>query len=217
MDTSEQDSNNEKAIELGRWLFSQTCTFLIGAVKMDDLPEGSQTEIAFAGRSNVGKSSLINALTNHKDLARTSNTPGRTQQVNFFDLGEQLTIADLPGYGYARAPRETVRQWTDLVGDYLQGRTQLRRACLLIDGRHGIKDSDREVMKMLDKSAVSYQVVLTKCDKIKPDQLEKLLTATSAEMAGHIAAHPKLIATSSTKGTGIETLRSALAALTTER
>jgi GTP-binding protein len=217
MDTSEQDSNNEKAIELGRWLFSQTCTFLIGAVKMDDLPEGSQTEIAFAGRSNVGKSSLINALTNHKDLARTSNTPGRTQQVNFFDLGEQLTIADLPGYGYARAPRETVRQWTDLVGDYLQGRTQLRRACLLIDGRHGIKDSDREVMKMLDKSAVSYQVVLTKCDKIKPDQLEKLLTATSAEMAGHVAAHPKLIATSSAKGTGIETLRSALAALTAER
>ena len=217
MDTSEQDSNNEKAIELGRWLFSQTCTFLIGAVKMDDLPEGSQTEIAFAGRSNVGKSSLINALTNHKDLARTSNTPGRTQQVNFFDLGEQLTIADLPGYGYARAPRETVRQWTDLVGDYLQGRTQLRRACLLIDGRHGIKDSDREVMKMLDKSAVSYQVVLTKCDKIKPDQLEKLLTATSAEMAGHVAAHPKLIATSSAKGTGIETLRATLAALTTER
>jgi len=217
MDTSEQDSNNEKAIELGRWLFSQTCTFLIGAVKMDDLPEGSQTEIAFAGRSNVGKSSLINALTNHKDLARTSNTPGRTQQVNFFDLGEQLTIADLPGYGYARAPRETVRQWTDLVGDYLQGRTQLRRACLLIDGRHGIKDSDRKVMKMLDKSAVSYQVVLTKCDKIKPDQLEKLLTATSAEMAGHVAAHPKLIATSSAKGTGIETLRSALAALTAER
>ena len=217
MGTHEQDQNNEKAIELGRWLFSQTCTFLIGAVKMDDLPEGSQTEIAFAGRSNVGKSSLINALTNHKDLARTSNTPGRTQQVNFFDLGEQLTIADLPGYGYARAPRETVRQWTDLVGDYLQGRTQLRRACLLIDGRHGIKDSDRKVMKMLDKSAVSYQVVLTKCDKIKPDQLEKLLTATSAEMAGHVAAHPKLIATSSAKGTGIETLRSALAALTAER
>jgi GTP-binding protein len=212
----EQDQNNETAIELGRWLFSQACTFLIGAVNIDDLPKGGQTEIAFAGRSNVGKSSLINALTNHKDLARTSNTPGRTQQVNFFDLGKQLTIADLPGYGYARAPRETVRQWTDLVGDYLQGRMQLRRACLLIDGRHGIKDNDREVMKMLDKSAVSYQVILTKCDKIKPGQLEKLITATSLEMVGHVAAHPELIATSSAKGTGIETLRAALAALTTE-
>jgi GTP-binding protein len=173
----EQDQNNETAIELGRWLFSQACTFLIGAVNMDDLPKGDQTEIAFAGRS---------------------------------------TIADLPGYGYARAPRETVRQWTDLVGDYLQGRMQLRRACLLIDGRHGIKDSDREVMKMLDKSAVSYQVILTKCDKIKPGQLEKLLTATSVEMVSHVAAHPELIATSSAKGTGIETLRGALAALTTE-
>ena len=217
MSTHEQDHNNEKAIEHGRWLFSQTCTFLIGAVKMGDLPEDSQTEIAIAGRSNVGKSSLINALTNHKDLARTSNTPGRTQQVNFFDLGKQLTIADLPGYGYARAPRETVRQWTDLVGDYLQGRMQLRRVCLLIDGRHGIKESDRKVMKMLDKSAVSYQVILTKCDKIKPGQLGKLLTTTSAEMESHVAAHPELIATSSTKGTGIEILRATLAALTTER
>ena len=216
MGTHEKDQNIEKANELGRWLFSQTCTFLIGAVKMDDLPGGSQTEIAFAGRSNVGKSSLINALTNHKDLARTSNTPGRTQQVNFFDLGRQLTIADLPGYGYARAPRETVRQWTDLVGDYLQRRMQLRRTCLLIDGRHGIKESDREVMKMLDKSAVSYQVILTKCDKIKPDQLKMLLTKTSVEMGRHVAAHPELIATSSAKGTGIKILRATLAALTTE-
>ena len=217
MNPQEQEQNNEKAVELGRWLFSQTCTFLIGAVKMEDLPEASQTEIAFAGRSNVGKSSLINALTNHKDLARTSNTPGRTQQINFFNLGKQLTIADLPGYGYAKAPRETVRQWTNFVGDYLQGRMLLRRACLLIDGRHGIKESDRKIMKMLDKSAVSYQVILTKCDKIKPVQLEKLLNETSAEIADHVAAHPELIATSSAKGTGIETLRTTLAALTTER
>ncbi len=216
MSPQEQEQNNEKEVELGRWLFSQTCTFLIGAVKMEDLPEASQTEIAFAGRSNVGKSSLINALTNHKDLARTSNTPGRTQQINFFNLGKQLTIADLPGYGYAKAPLQTVRQWTSLVGDYLQGRMQLRRACLLIDGRHGIKENDRKVMYMLDKSAVSYQVILTKCDKVKPAPLEELFHETSTEIAGHVAAHPELIATSSAKGTGIETLRAALAALTTE-
>jgi GTP-binding protein len=213
----EQEQNNEKAVEHGRWLFSQTCTFLVGAVKMEDLPEASQTEIAFAGRSNVGKSSLINALTNHKDLARTSNTPGRTQQVNFFNLGKQLTIADLPGYGYAKAPRETVRQWTNLVGDYLQGRMQLRRSCLLIDSRHGIKESDRKVMRMLDKSAVSYQIILTKCDKIKPAQLEKLLITTSTEIESHVAAHPELIATSSVKGIGIVDLRATLAALVTER
>ncbi len=212
-----QEQNNEKTIEFGRWLFAQTCTFVIGAAKMEDLPEAKQTEVAFTGRSNVGKSSLINALINQKNLARTSNTPGRTQQVNFFNLGKLLTIADLPGYGYARAPRETVRQWTDFVGDYLQSRVQLRRACLLIDGRHGIKESDREVMKMLDKNAVSYQIIITKSDKIKPVQLENLLSKTITEVASHVAAHPELIATSSVKGTGIAPLRATLAALTTER
>ena len=213
MNASDLDLDSEQAIELGRWLFTQPCTFLIGAVKMDDLPANGLTEIAFAGRSNVGKSSLINALTNHKDLARTSNTPGRTQQINFFDLGGKLTIADLPGYGYARAPRETVRQWTDLVGDYLQGRPPLRRTCLLIDSRHGLKDSDREVMKMLDGSAVSYQLVLTKCDKVKEAELKKRIDSITKEMASHVAAHPNLIATSSTKGDGIKTLRAVLAAL----
>ena len=210
------DADNEQALEYGRWLFAQACTFLIGAVNLDDLPDGEVTEIAFAGRSNVGKSSLINALTNHKDLARTSNTPGRTQQLNFFDLGGRLTIADLPGYGYARAPRETVRQWTDLVGDYLQGRPQLRRACLLVDARHGLKDSDREVMKMLDDSAVSYQVVLTKCDKIKAAELDRRMQSVGEELKTHVAAHPRLIATSSAKGQGLEQLRAALAALVSE-
>lgn len=216
MNSSDIDLESDEALEAGRWLFAQSCTFLIGAVSMDDLPRTDLTEIAFAGRSNVGKSSLINALTNHKDLARTSNTPGRTQQVNFFNLGEKMMLADLPGYGYARAPRDTVAQWTELVGDYLQGRPQLRRACLLVDSRHGVKDSDREVMDMLDKSAVSYQVVLTKCDKIKAAELEKLKNKVDDELKKHVAAHPVLIATSSAKGEGIETLRAALAALASE-
>ena len=217
MSPKAEEQNNEKAIEFGRWLFSQTCTFMIGAADMRDLPKSKQTEVAFAGRSNVGKSSLINALINQKNLARTSKTPGRTQQVNFFNLGNRITMADLPGYGYARAPHETVRQWTNLVGKYLKMRVQLRRTCLLIDGRHGIKKSDREVMDMLDRNAVSYQVILTKCDKIKPIQLDKLLLETSTEISSHVAAHPTLIATSSTTGNGIVALRATLAALTTDR
>jgi len=216
MTTAEPTQPDDAEIEAGRLLFAKECTFLIGAVSLDDLPDNGLPEVAFAGRSNVGKSSLINALTNRKTLARTSNTPGRTQQLNFFDLGGRLTLADLPGYGYARAPRESVRQWTELVGDYLKGRAPLRRTCLLIDARHGVKANDRDIMTMLDKSAVSFLVVLTKCDKISADELAKTQAETTRELATHVAAHPMLITTSSAKGTGIETLRAALAALALE-
>ncbi|NQV47190.1 MAG: YihA family ribosome biogenesis GTP-binding protein [Rhodospirillaceae bacterium] len=202
-----------ESLENGRLLFAKACTFLIGAVSLNDLPVGPLPEIAFAGRSNVGKSSLINALVRQKALARTSNTPGRTQQLNFFDLGGRLMIADLPGYGYARAPKQQVSDWTDLVGNYLQGRAPLRRVCLLIDGRHGIKQNDREVMDMLDRAAQSFLVVLTKCDKVNPDKLEELVADVSRETSSHVAAHPDVIVTSSVKGLGIEPLRATLAAL----
>jgi len=200
-------------LERGRLLFAKECTFITGAVDLAGLPETTLPEAAFAGRSNVGKSSLINALTGRKTLARTSNTPGRTQQLNFFDLDGRLMLADLPGYGYARAPRTQVAEWTQLVGDYLRGRPNLRRACVLVDSRHGIKDSDREVMTMLDAAAVSYQAVLTKCDKIKPQDLAALLGTVTTELKTHVAAHPDIIATSAVKGDGIPELRAALAGL----
>lgn len=200
-------------IEFGRLLFAQTCTFLLGAAGLDQVPESDLPEIAFAGRSNVGKSSLVNALTGRKTLARTSHTPGRTQQVNFFDLGERMNIADLPGYGYAKAPKDTVAKWTRLVNAYLKGRAQLMRVLVLIDARHGIKDVDRTVMKMLDTAAVSYQIILTKTDKVKPGPLKKLVDAITVELAGHVASHPVIRCTSSAKGEGIEELRAELARL----
>jgi GTP-binding protein len=203
--------------EAGRLLFARECRFVTGAASLEHLPPAGVTEIAFAGRSNVGKSSLINALTGRNGLARASNTPGRTQQINFFDLGQRLMLVDLPGYGYARAPKGQVERWTILVNDYLRGRTALRRTCVLIDSRHGLKDNDLEVMTMLDKAAVPYQIILTKADKIKPSALNTLTNAITDAIKRRPAALPQIIATSSESGLGIAALRAALVALTKEQ
>lgn len=204
-------------IEAGRLLFAKECRFVTGAASLEHLPPVGVTEVAFAGRSNVGKSSLINALTGRNSLARASNTPGRTQQINFFDLDHRLTLVDLPGYGYAQAPKADVAKWTSLVNDYLRGRPSLRRTCLLIDSRHGLKENDLEVMTMLDRAAVPYQIVLTKSDKIKPSALTSLIEAITIDIARRPAAFPQIIATSSDNGTGIPALRAALTALTKEQ
>jgi GTP-binding protein len=181
--------------------------------KLEQIPGGELPEVAFAGRSNVGKSSLVNALTGRRTLAKVSNTPGRTRQLNFFDLGGRLTLADLPGYGYARASKDQVANWTRLVELYLIGRAPLRRALLLVDSRHGLKDADRRVMSMLDKAAVSYQVVLTKIDHLRPPQIAEHMERVAGELAKHTAAHPEVMPTSAAKGTGIPELRAAIAVL----
>ncbi|MCK5297231.1 MAG: YihA family ribosome biogenesis GTP-binding protein [Alphaproteobacteria bacterium] len=200
-----------KKQQFGHWLFEQDCEFLIGAVKCEQVPDFKLTEIAFAGRSNVGKSSLINALTRRKTVARTSNTPGRTQQLNFFKLASRIILVDLPGYGYAQAPKNLVKQWTRLVFDYLKGRPVLRRVCLLIDARRGLKDNDFEAMEILDEAAVNYQVILTKADKLKKEPLEALVKKIAKQISKHAAAYPDIIITSSHKGIGIEELRTVLA------
>jgi GTP-binding protein len=186
---------------------------MLGVVKLDTLPPPDVAEIAFAGRSNVGKSSLINALTGRKNLARASNAPGRTRELNFFDLGGRLRIVDLPGYGYATAPKAVVERWTALTRNYLRGRVNLKRVILLIDARHGIKATDEAIMKVLDESAVVYQIVLTKADKLKTGEIETRLTQTAKLIERRPAAYPHISATSSAKGWGLPELRGELSTL----
>ena len=204
--------------EAARKLFSAPVSFLLSAPELKFLPDPGVPEIAFAGRSNVGKSSLLNRLTNRSGLARTSNTPGRTQELNIFEVGDpvRLRLVDMPGFGFAKAAKEVARKWRFLVNDYLRGRQVLKRTLLLIDARHGLKDVDREVMQMLDEAAVSYRLVLTQADKIKASELEAVARATGEEARRHPAAHPEIIATSAEKGLGMDRLRAAVleAALT---
>ena len=200
-------------IEAARRLFVGPCEFLAGAATLDAIPPSKMPEIALAGRSNVGKSSLINALTGRGNTARVSKHPGRTQQLNFFGLSNRLGIVDMPGYGYAAVSKGTKKVWNSLIVNFLRGRPTLRRALVLVDSRHGIKDSDRLVFEMLDDAAVNWQLVLTKCDAIGQAGLDERLAACAAEIAKHPAAHPVIVPTSSDKGTGIETLRCELAGL----
>lgn len=199
-------------LERARKAFAGRVDFLKSAPSLQFLPDPDVPEIAFAGRSNVGKSSLLNALTNRNGLARTSNTPGRTQELNFFEVGDPLLLrlVDMPGYGFAKAPKDIVRKWRYLVNDYLRGRQVLKRALVLIDARHGIKDVDREILEMLDGAAVSYRLVLTKADKIKASELAAVIEQTAAEARKRPAAHPDILATSSEKGMGIPELRAAV-------
>jgi GTP-binding protein len=203
------------ALEAGRRLFARPCEFVAGVADLARLPPAGLPEVAFAGRSNVGKSSLINALTGRGQLARTSQTPGRTQQINLFDLGGQLMLVDLPGYGFAQAPKPKVDAWQKLVRTYLRGRSSLVRACVLVDARHGLKEADQRFAAMLGEVAVAYQLVLTKVDQAPRGALAELVESLEAELVRKPGAHPSVIATSAREGTGIERLRAALALLAT--
>ena len=203
-----------RRLEAGRLLFARPWAFRLGVVRLDGLPPADRTEIAFAGRSNVGKSSLLNALTGQKGLARTSNTPGRTQELNVFETGDvPLRLVDMPGYGYAAAPKAKVEAWTRLIKQYLQGRATLRRVFLLIDSRHGLKTADTPLLDLLDQAAVSYQVVLTKADKVGEKALAEISEKVRGGLAKRPASHPEILITSSEKGTGIAELRAAVAGL----
>ncbi len=204
---------DQEASEQGRKLFAGPVDFLKGVVAMSGLPPADRLEVCFAGRSNVGKSSLINALTGRKALARASNTPGRTQEINYFTLGDSHYLVDLPGYGYANAPVAVVQKWQALLKQYLSGRQSLRRAFVLVDARHGIKPVDEEIMRLLDSAAVTFQCVLTKTDKISATERERVLDQVRGKLGPHPAAFPELILTSSERGEGIATLRATVAAL----
>lgn len=204
-------------LEAGRLLFAAECQFVAAAATLDRLPPETLPEVAFLGRSNVGKSSLINALTGRNTLARTSNTPGRTRQLNFFDLGSRLLLVDMPGYGYAEASKVEIERWNNLIDSYLRGRSSLRRLCLLIDARHGLKPNDLEVMEWLDKRAVIYQIVLTKLDKLKAAERASRMTETGEKISKHPAAFPFLAGTSSETGHGIPELRAVLGELALPR
>lgn len=205
------DGPSQAEIEAARVLFAQECRFVAASATIPQLPAETLPEVAFVGRSNVGKSSLVNALTGRKTLARTSNTPGRTQEVIFFDLGGRLMLVDLPGYGYAKVSKAKQAIWTDTLFAYLRGRPTLQRVSLLVDGRHGLKELDVEAMDLLDRAALSYQLVLTKTDKVKPPELAAVIEQTSAVLARHPAAHPHVVATSSETGAGVPELRAELA------
>jgi GTP-binding protein len=211
------NSNEFTAADIakGEALCKGPCTFVKGVVRIDDLPHNGRPEIAFAGRSNVGKSSLINALTGRTSLARVSVTPGRTRELNYFTLGKEgaLYLVDMPGYGYARASKSAIKGWTRLIRDYLKGRRELKRVFLLIDARHGIKPSDEETMELLDEAAVSYQVVLTKADKPKPSELAAVQAKVKSDVAKHPAAYPEMLTTSARMGSGIPELRTAIASV----
>jgi len=206
------DPFTPEVLEAARKTFAGPVAFLKSAPTLEFLPGADVPEVAFAGRSNVGKSSLLNALTGRNALARTSNTPGRTQELNFFDVGTPLAfrLVDMPGYGFAKAPKDIVKKWRFLVNDFLRGRDVLKRALVLIDARHGIKEVDREILEMLDKAAVSYRLVLTKADKIKPTELAAVLEATATEARKRPAAHPDILSTSAETGLGIPELRAAV-------
>ncbi len=203
--------------EAARKLFAGSADFVWGSDRIDSLPPMKHPEIAFAGRSNVGKSSLINAVTGRNALARTSHTPGRTQQLNFFTIGDRLSFVDMPGYGYAKVSKQKISNWTKLIEDYLKGRASLARVYVLIDSRHGLKDLDLDILTLMDKSAVSYQIVLTKADQLKGPEQERIVAEVTGQIARRVAAFPEVLITSSDTGVGIPELRMAILALLRER